>query len=333
MRSKFFFSIIALALYMIPYGANADVAYRVFPLVIDMSAEARDIITKEITIENIADQQITVYPTVNNISLSDGGSIEEFLPPSMSDRTRSLASWLEISRMGITVNPGETKTVSLTLRVHPSPVPGTYHALIGFGNGNNRDIAERHVASGQAPGTVVTVTIGGDTNTFMKLSKFIVDRVVTGPSNQAAVYTFNNPGDEPLIPTGEIILYDSTGKEVGALPVNAEGIEIPPGGEHSFTAEVPVEGLFGKYKAFLSVEYGSSERASVHDTSFFYVFPLKTILILLGVLVCIVGILSWYFHRKYFDEDLVDDSERLTVHVRDSQSESKVHDLDLKKRT
>ena len=333
MTFKFLYSIAICIIGLFPYGTDAAVSYTVTPLVIDTPAEARDIITKEITIKNTSDQQINIYPTVNNISLAEGGSIEEFLPPSMSDRTRSLASWIEISRMGITINPGESQTVPLTLRIHPSPVPGTYHALVGFGNGYNRDEAERHVASGQAPGTVITVTIGEKTNTFMKLSKFIVDRVITGPQNQAAVYTFNNPGDEPLVPTGEIILYDSTGKEVGALPVNKEGVEIPPGGEHTFTAEVPTDGLFGKYKAFLSVEYGSALRATVHDTSFFYVFPLKTILIVLAILVCIVGVLSWYFHRQYFDEDLVDDSERLTVHIRESQSESKEHDLDLKKRT
>lgn len=325
----FFILVSGIILCTTPY-VYAESQYQVSPLVIDTKVEARDIIKKAITLTNDGSQPVTVYPTVNNISLSDGGTIEEFLAPVVSDRSRSLASWVEISRLGIDLRPGDTKTVDLTLRINPDAVPGSYHAFIGFGNGGNRDEAERQVKNGQAPGTVVTVTIEEKKNEFLKLSKFIVDRFVTATNNQAAVYTFKNPGDSPLVPKGEIIFYDNTGEEVGAIEVNKDNLSIPPGGEHVFAEPVPTDGLFGKYKAFLSVEYGTSQKASVQDTSFFYVFPLKGIIVTLIVLIIIVGVLSWYFHKRYFDED-IDDSERLVVHVRETQSEAKEHDVIIKK--
>ena len=318
-----------LLLLAVPYIVFGQPTYSVSPLVINTKVEARDIITKKITLTNTGAQPVTIYPSVNNISLKEGGTIEAFLPPVASDRTESLASWIEIRRGGIDLQPGEIETIDLILRINPEPKSGTYHALIGFGYGRNTDEAQTQIENGQAPSTIVTVTIEEKKNEFLKLSKFIVDKFITNTENQAAVYTFNNPGDETVIPTGEIILYDSTGKEVGVISVNADGVSIPPGGEHVFTASVPTQGLFGKYKAFLSVEYGSTQRGSVQDTSFFYVLPLKIILSV-GLIVAIIVIFSaLYVHRKYLDE-AGDDSDQLTFHVRDTQSESKDHDLHLK---
>lgn len=305
--------------------------YTVVPLVIDVTAESRDIITKEITITNNSGSQVTVYPTVNNVSVGESGTIETFVPPVESDRTRSLASWIEISRLGIDIKSGESRKIPVTLRINFQTLPGTYHAFVGFGTGRNRDEAEIQVKNGQAPGTVITVTIAEKRNVILKLSKFIVDRFVTKSNNQAAVLSFKNPGDETLVPTGEIILYNSKGNEVGALVVNEEKIQIPPGGEHVFTAPIPVDGKFGKYKAFLSVEYGDTQKGSVQDTSFFYIFPLKKILIILGLVLLVAVLFAWFYHKKYFKDDGIDgDSDTLTFHIRDTVSEPKDHDVVLK---
>lgn len=319
------FSSIAHTVYAAPI-------YSVSPLVIDVKVQPRDIIKKDITIKNTGTQPVTLYPTVNNISLKDGGDIQEFLQPVESDRTTSLSSWIEISRRGVDLQAGESVTIPLILRIAPDPVPDTYHAFIGFGNGGNRDEAEAQVKRGQAPGTIITLTIADDKVSFLKLSKFIISRFVTQPDNQAVTFTFINPGEEVLIPRGEIILYDGTGKEVGSVPVNDEHVSIQPGAEHTFTATVPIKGLFGKYKAFLSVEYGTTQRASLQDTSFFYIFPLKVISIVFGILLLVVICIAWYVHKRYLDDDItLDDSEHLTVHIRETASEARDHDLHISK--
>ncbi len=329
MKKVFFQSIFVTFLFVIAQTAYSAPQYSVSPLIINTDIKARDIITKKITIRNIGDQPVTVFPTVNNISLKEGGEIEAFLPPAESDRTQSLASWIEISRLGIDLRPSDTKEIDLTLRINPNPVSGTYHAFIGFGYGRNRDEAEIQVKNGQAPGTVVTVNLEDEKVTFLKLSGFIIDRFITKSSNQAATFTFKNPGEEVLIPKGEIILYDSRGAEVANLPINDENTTIQAGEEHTFIAQVPIEGMFGKYKAFLSVEYGSTQRGSVQDTTFFYVFPVKIIFLILTVILLIVGWGALHVHKKYLDGDS-DDSDRLTFHVRDVASGPQHHDVNLK---
>jgi hypothetical protein len=320
-----------MLMWLLPTAASASLGYTVSPLVIDETVEARDIIERKITLTNTGTQPVTIYPTVNNISLKEGGTIDAFLPPVESDRTASLASWIEISRLGIDLMVGESHTINLTLRINPNPVAGTYHAFIGFGSGRNRDDSELQVKNGNAPGTVVSVTLDEKKNVLLKLSGFFVERFVTKIDNQAAVYTFKNPGDETLIPTGEIIFYDGTGKEVSALSVNDEHIAIPPGGEHSFVATVPTSGMFGKYKAFLSVEYGGTQKGSVQDTSFFYVFPLQKMLIILGIVLLITTCGAWYMHKKFMPDE-IDDSEQLSFHIRETVSNPMHHDVDLKKK-
>jgi hypothetical protein len=183
---------------------------------------------------------------------------------------------------------------------------------------------------GDAPGVIVNVTIEDTSTTLLKLSRFIVDKFVTGKENSAATYVVTNPGDTPLVPSGEVIFYDSKGREVGALPVNPDNETVNPGEERVFNASVPIEGLFGKYKAFLTVEYGSGNVASVNDTAFYYVLPIRTLLVSVLVLSIIVIIASFYVHRRYFDDAIDDGSEFVPLRVRDSQSDPLHHDIDLR---
>lgn len=331
MKSSLIFLGLIIATASVPLFTHANPSFTISPLVIDTSAEARDIISKKISITNTGTQPVTIYPTVNNIEMSEGGTIQEFIPQVMSDQQRSLASWIEIKRGGIDLPMGATKTVDLTIRMHPSPAPGVYHAFVGFGHGENSDEAKRRVEQGLAPGTVITVTVEDKKQEVLKLARFIIDRVVTKPDNRAAAYTIKNPGDTPLTPKGDILIYDGKGSEVAALRINEEGSTIAPGEEKEFQATVPTQGLFGKYKAFLSVEYGSGQLASLQDTAFFYVLPLKMALIIFGAMLVVFVLIALLIHRKYFNED-VDDADQLSFHIRPVYSEPLHHDIDLKQK-
>jgi hypothetical protein len=331
--SQKIFLIIAFILPLFFSGevTHAQIAYTVSPLVIDIEAKSRDILSRSIILLNTGTVPITVYPTVNNISEEEGGTIDDFVPQVMSDRTTSLASWIEVSRRGIDLFPGEPYTLPVTFRMSPDPLPGTYHAFIGFGYGRNQDEAIRQVENGQAPGAVVNLTVADTKVSLLKLSGFVVDRFITRAENQAAVYTYKNPGDETVMPHGEIIIYDATGKEVGAVSVNEQNLAIPPGGEETFRLQVPTQGLFGKYKAFLSVEYGNTQKGSIQDTHFFYAIPLMHLLIAFSILGVLVIFFAWHFHRKYLTTEEDDSAARITLRIRDTESESKEHDVNLKK--
>lgn len=304
---------------------------KVTPLVIDREVKPRDIFTETITITNNENYTVRIYPSVNAVAVDEGGDVTEFTPPSMSDNKVTMTSWLEIKRSAVTIEAGKTKEIPLNIKVHPEAEPGVYHAVIGFGSGRNRDEALKKVTDGLAPRIVVTLNVDQERNEFLKLDKFIVERFVTKASNNAISYTLTNPGEANVVPTGEIILSNSRGEEVGSVVVNPDGDTLAPGQETTYTVPAPTEGLVGKYKAFLTVDYGTEQLASVYDTAFFYVLPWQKLLGILAVLLLLAVVLTLVLHRRYQNIGYSDGSEDIELYIRDEVSEDREHDVNLKK--
>jgi hypothetical protein len=316
--------------FFLPYYTLASV-YSVSPLVIDHELEKRDIIEETITLTNKQENLVSIYPTVNEVSVNEGGAILTFVEPSMvENRGASITSWLEIGRGNIELKGGETKEVKLTIRVNPEVESGEYHAFIGFPEGSNRPEAERKVRDGNAPGTVVRIDVAKVQNQFLRLERFSVERFIKGKTEGDISIKLANPGKSPVIPEGEVIFYDTNGIELQAIVLNGAKSSIEPGNSLELKEEVPDELQMGKYKAFLSLEYGETQKASLNDTAFFYVLPLKKLMIIFAILLIFAIALALFVHRRYDTEDGSDDGVAdVAMYIRSSRSESKDHDIDL----
>lgn len=327
-------ALLTLVFGALPFFAFAE-SYTVSPLIIDHELKKRDITEETITLTNHDSRMVRLYPTVNEITVGEGGSIKSFLEPSMvTDRSTSVTSWLEIPRGRIELKPGESKEITLTIRVNPEVAAGEYHAFVGFGEGSNRPEAEKQVMAGTAPGTVVRIGVDKVQNQFLRLEKFSVERFIKKAGEGIATFMLQNPGADPVIPKGEIIFYDNGGTEVGSVQLNDENTVVEPGMEVSFTQQVPADLAMGKYKAFLSVEYGDHQTASVHDTAFFYVLPLVHLVAIFGVILIIAILLALFVHRKLDLAGVPDDdgADDVPMYVRSGRSEGKDHDIDLSKK-
>jgi hypothetical protein len=144
--------VVLLVVLVLPSAANAA-GFTVSPVLLDLEVSARDVVTKDITITNSSEAKQFIYATVNEILIDEGGEIKEFVSPVMTDRSNTVTSWIEISRGRLELEPGEQKTVPLTIRVSPSAEPGNYHAFVGFVATNKQYIAE-------ATATIVMVAVG-----------------------------------------------------------------------------------------------------------------------------------------------------------------------------
>ena len=308
-------------------------SYVVSPMVIDHEMEKRDIVTEKITITNKGDALIQIFPTVNEVSVNEGGNIKDFLEPSMvENRGTAVTSWLEISRAQIELKPNETRDITLTIHVNPEVESGEYHALIGFPEGGNRPEAEKQVRAGSAPGTIVRIGVDKVQNQFLRLEKFSVERFVKKTAEGEITISLKNPGEDPVIPKGEIIFYDNGGTEIGTLPINEVATPIAAGAEITLQQEIPEDMKLGKYKALLRVEYGEHQTASLNDTAFFYVLPLKQIIIIFVVVLLFAIIIALVIHRRY-DTNVHDDgTSNVVMYIRENRSESKDHDIDLSKK-
>jgi len=332
---KYLLTFFTLLIILVPAMTLAQVGkHNVTPKVIDKEVKPRDIFAETVIIENFATHKLSIFPTVNAVAVDDGGGIIEFTSPSMSDNTKTVTSWIEIARNNVELLPGETLKLPLTIKIHPEAKPGVYHAFIGFGAGTTAVEAHQVVKQGAAPGIVVTLSVDQERSEFLKLGRFIVDKFVTNSDNSAITYTLSNPGEAAVIPTGEIIISNTKGEEVASVIVNPNAEPLPPGAETTYKAAVPTDGHLGKYKALLSVDYGTAQIASVYDTAYFYIVPWQQLLVLFGSILLVAVVLTILIHRRYRD-DIDDDDEHgaayVPLRVREQISPEKDHDINLKK--
>jgi hypothetical protein len=206
-----------------------------------------------------------------------------------------------------------------------------YHALIAFPDGDNRDVAEARVQRGEVQGTVMTVTIEKKIREGADLGVFNVDRFIWSDQNNAVTYTVKNNGDTEVRPTGDIIIYTSSGVEAASIPVNPEGKVVAKGDSLTFTANMPLRGLFGKYKAYLRVHYGTQGAAELQDTAYFYAAPWKKFVTLFGGIMFIGLTLILLLHRRFGGGES-DGTDLLPLHVKDGVSGAIHHDIDMKPR-
>lgn len=302
------------------------------PLVIDKTLEQNGKATADITITNPSDRMVRVYATVNAIRVDDAGAIEEFTSRNSVDDTETVTSWLAIERGRIEISPGQSYEATLQIDVHPQATPGVYHGFIGFASGRNRPAAEESVRSGQAPGSIVRIEIAEDRDSYLQLDQFTTNRFVVDSAKTNFDYTISNPGDMPLQPNGEVIVYDSRGREVGAVPANPEQVTIAPGEEALFSAALPETDGLGRYRAYLALTYGEGRRATLQDTIYFFRLPLYHLIALFtGILLISIGVAYW-LHRRYGTvADDFDGGEHVNLyHDPEGRSEPMGHDLDLR---
>ncbi len=307
-------------------------SYSVSPLVIDRTVSPRESETVPITITNSTGGPVRLYATVNTINVDENGAITEFVEPSMVDTTVTVTSWLQISRQRIELPAGETFTTELTLKIPAKIEPGEYHAFIGFPDASNRPEAEAQVATGNVPGVVVRIAVGDDSFSLLRMSKFYIDRFITTKADRTAVITLANTGTQPVTPTGEIIFYNTKGIEVNAVPLTSESVTILEGGEASINVDLPSDLRFGKYKAFLNMQYGNNQTAQLQDTTFFYIIPIYHLLAIFMTLLVLALILALKVHRQYArvtDDDFAKIGA-IPMYVRGVTSEPQDHDIDLK---
>ncbi len=327
-------SLITLLVLLAPIEVALGADFTVSPLIIDHKTQVRDILTKDITLKNHSDKSLRLYVSVNEIQLGDNNEIMNFTPASMGDRTVSITSWVSISRARITIKPHEEAVIPVTVKINPKAVPGDYHAFIGFADASNIDEAEKIIMSGQGQGVVLRVSIEEKLVELLKLTRFDVDPVIFDDSDHNFLFTVANDGDQPITPSGELIIYDSRGIELQSLAINSESKTINPGEKVDFLEPVPFMGGLGKNKAYLSIQYGKNNLTTINDTSYYYSVPWMYLFIMILLLLVIPITFTILFKRLSVNNNSYshDEAREVAMYVRNSHDHQEHNrDINLKK--
>jgi hypothetical protein len=212
-----------------------------------------------------------------------------------TERATSLANWIELSRGVVELGPGEEKIIPFVIRVNLAAEPGMYHAKILFSEGSTRSDAEALPALGEVD---VTIEVLPDIKEVLQLNKFFTDPIFLSGDDVLFNYQIENIGNQNLKPSGEIRIYNRSGEEVASVPVNTEGASFSPEQQAQLAAVWSGAEGFGKYKAFLNLDYGDSQRASVQDTVFFWIVPWKQLSLAFVIGALLVLFLVFYYQRR-----------------------------------
>lgn len=252
----------------------ASEPYQVTPVVANEKAKPRDIVKKELLVTNNTSQRVDLYLTVEDVDPITGS--RQPPSPGVADLSSSLASWIEITRGVIELMPGEERKVPYLIHVNLTAKPGSYFSRIQAREGSNRAEAEAR-PSRDAATLMLNVEVLDDAKERLELGNFLAGESVVLGGDQSFSYTLENVGNRDVEPRGAIRIFNGRGEEVGSVPVNAEGETVTPDGKKQLAAVWNVAGRFGKYKAFLDLEYGEGQLANVQDTVYFWVFPWKEV--------------------------------------------------------
>jgi hypothetical protein len=106
-----------------------------------------------------------------------------------------------------------------------------------------------------------------------------------------------NAGNKAEAPSGEILVYDRTGKEIATLGVNPDALPIPSEESKTFENSWRAPG-FGQYKAIINVGYGKQGNR-LQDTIFFWVIPWPSLIFGGGAFFFLLfGTLLFLSHRE-----------------------------------
>ncbi len=268
------------------------------PPVMDLELAPEEVAERTVTLHNNSDRRRILFVFPQDIS---GADREAEVLKEQKER-ESLSDWLVLPPERVEVEPGASKDISVGVQVDSRAEPGLYHAYLSFAPGTRRSEAADRITRDQA--IFLSVEVADQAEDLIHISGFGTEGSIVSGSPIAWQVELENRGDTELTPQGELIVYDSQGKELGALPFNRDEHTMEPGAEKVFTLNWQEDLGWGRHRARLALSYGSrGEIHRVDDTAFFRVLPWMELtavfLVLLAVLLYLINIVHQRAEQKH----------------------------------
>jgi len=260
--------VIVVFLVFFAIGAKAE-GLNISPSVIDEKAKAKEILKYTVKLKNEKASMVQLYAVLYDILPNKDREISS---PSELDQKTSVTKWTSVKRGVISLQPGEEVEVPLEIDVDLTAIPGTYHSVIAFAEGNNRSVAESNVNS--ADQILVNIEVGDQTIEKAQIEKFETTKNIFTKYPVSLNLQIKNNGNVAITPKGEIFIYNRRDQQVGEVDLNSLGDQVDKDASKNFQIKWTNEaGGFGKFKAKLEAEYGTKNPRDLQDTIYFWVFP------------------------------------------------------------
>jgi hypothetical protein len=316
---------------IIPASAQSSSGLSIDPRK-DYLANPGQSINDNLPVSNLNDQlPLTLTLKVVDFTyLNNSGTPRLLLNPNTPSTTFSLKPYLNLPQT-ITIKPGDTEEVPLSLNIPKNQGAGSYYSAIEYVAAGNSGSSVNLNASGV---TLLFVTVSGQAKEDMSLKTLgaydpndsttggnYVD-VATSPPKEIA-YTLINKGNLAESPAGSIVLQPMYGKDdIGIGNANTTSSLALIGQSRLFTACIQTEkqtvnlnGVItvntvcnpkphlhiGRYTIKLDVFYGQSGKTTneITGVAHFWYIPWWFIISALVIIFLVILGLGWFINRIY----------------------------------
>lgn len=267
-----------------------------------------------IDIKNITNGELEAQATINDFE-SDGVTgvpqiiidTNERIPTSISNFIKGLDS--------ITLKPGESKRVNLTVDIPADATPGAYFGAVRYSaipKGGVLSEAERQLALTASVAHLVLIEISGDITEQIQIEKLAAGRDAKGDNKEIknnwiflnspnrSSLTIKNLGNGFARPFGSVNIQNMFGKEVYRYDVNdtdPKGIVLPKS-TRVFINNIENVKTPGRYTSTASVAYGNGGEVITYKSTFWYL-PVWFLLTVVAIIVSIGAGIYLVYRKKY----------------------------------
>jgi hypothetical protein len=303
---------VLLTAFAAPAFAQQSLSLSVTPPLIQLSSGTGDTWKGSLKIINSNSYDLTVYASAVDFAAEGDSGQGRFLPLDEAALSRgernTLASWVEIPGGPITILREQSADIPLTVRIPEGASPGGHYAAVLVGTspgiigsrGKSDGSNETKVSSFVT--TLLFLRIGGDVTEEAAIRDFSPGKTFYQKPEASFTLRFENKGNVHVLPQGSIVITNMWGKVRGDIPVNQKTDfgSVLPGQIRKYEFDWKGEGSpfeIGRYKAEVTIAYGSSGRKMVSSVTYFWVVPLVPVASTLTGLVLFIGFFVFSVRR------------------------------------
>ena len=303
-KKSLFFLAIFLFVFIVAGNAQAQssTGIKISPVKIEEMVEPGEIFKSQIKITNEANEKRTFYVYLRDFKSEGESGMAKLVIPG-TEEGYYLASWIDVDREGIELEPRQERAVPFTVNVPGNIGPGGYFGAIILGTEPPRIRQQNEekgagMAIAQQTASLLLLRVKGDVLENAHIREFNTGKDFYGtPFSVDFLIRIENAGNVHIKPHGAISIKNMFGKEVRILKINEKGGNILPHSIRRFSENIwEGTGAFGKYTATLGVTYGVSAdkggqgKSSLVAIKTFWIIPWRIIIPAFLILLFISGI-------------------------------------------
>ena len=244
--------------------------------------------TQAIKVRNESSETKTIKVSLRDYVVNDNKGTPTFLEGVSNENNRwAASSWIQLSQTSLTIKPGETKSINLTILPPANALPGGHYAAVVYSPESFASLNTTGASVQTNVGTLVYITIPGEINQKASVQSFTAPKFSEfGPIDFKT--TIKNLSDVHILPKGAITVKNWFGREIDKLQLTETNIF--PYTTRDFANTLNKKWLFGRYRASLGAYYGTAG-GLIEATLFFWVIPWRLIILIIAAIAIIVTLI------------------------------------------